>query len=108
MRGVRPHLAMYTGYSGVGALEPARNETVRDASSRNAAVGESWRATLDVVVAAARAEARAGIGRVATDRGLMTAPLVDRPVCSMAWNHTDLSGIVNPHEHKIADHPTGA
>jgi hypothetical protein len=47
---------MYTGYSGVGALEAARNDTVRDASRRNVAAGESCRLGLKALVLRVAAE----------------------------------------------------
>jgi hypothetical protein len=37
--GDRPHSAAYRGYRGVGALDPARNDTVMDASKKNAVFG---------------------------------------------------------------------
>jgi hypothetical protein len=38
--GEKPHSVWYSGYKGVGALEPARNETVTDASRKNAVRSE--------------------------------------------------------------------
>jgi hypothetical protein len=35
--GEKPHWAWYSGYRGVGALEPARKNTTIDACSKNAA-----------------------------------------------------------------------
>lgn len=35
--GVSPHSAIYTPYKGVGALDPAENETLSEAIRRNAA-----------------------------------------------------------------------
>jgi hypothetical protein len=66
----------------VGALEPARKDTVIDASSRNAASGDHCRG-----VAADLCTRRA-------DAELMESPRTDRSV--YFWYHTDLSGIVNP------------
>jgi AcrR family transcriptional regulator len=81
---------MYTPYKGVGALDPARNETVSEARSRNAVAGDNW-----VVATGAR--------KVATDGKLMNPP-PDRPVC-IGLNHTDLSGTVNPMNTKTGSAP---
>ena len=67
----------------MGALDPARNETVMDASRKNEVAGESWRAFVARPCAAMREAWFKSVSRA------------DRTVC-MGLKHTDLSGRVKP------------
>src|SRR5690242_18291266 len=78
---------MYTGYRGVGALEPARKDTVREASNPKAAAGGS------------RRPCRAGVFSGAAEvrlMGRLRFTTMIRQTCLSDWKCTDLSGTVNP------------
>ena len=88
--GDRPHSAAYRGYSGVGALDPAKKDTVIDASRKKAAFG----ARVAPLVAVA-------VVPVAKGPGCMSLSVNQtRSVCRL--HHTDLSVIVNSMNAKAA------
>lgn len=79
--GENPHRLRYSGYSGVGALEPAKNDTERDASRQKDSAGDRCRTEVETAGFAAEIVVYM-VTSIQVDRqtGLSVVELY-RPVC---------------------------